>query len=222
MRENFHQQLEHLKDQLLTMALQVDRSVGDAVQAYLQNDLDLGQRVLGAELEIDRMERDIDRYSLELLAMEQPMAIDLRFILAVMRINSDLERVGDQASNIAERLHEVHRMARVDLPVDIAALGSHARRMLTLAMQAFREGDSVSAEAVLGMDDEIDQLARQAFSRLSKVISEQPAAAPQALNALRVTRILERVADHATNIAEDVIFWQRADDVRHNLHRQTE
>ena len=219
MRENFHQQLEHLKDQLLAMALQVDRSVGDAVQAYLRNDLDLGQRVLGAEFEVDRMERDIDRYALELLALEQPMAIDLRFILAVMRINSDLERIGDQASNIAERLHEVHRMPRVDLPVDIAALGTHARTMLTLAMKAFQEGDSDSAEAVLAMDDEIDQLAREAFSRLSKVIGERPSAAPQALNALLVSRILERVADHATNIAEDVIFWQRADDVRHSQPR---
>jgi phosphate transport system protein len=219
MRERFHLQLANLKDQLLAMAMQVDRSVGDAVQAYVRNDLDLGQRVLGAELEVDRMEREIDRYALELIAMEQPMAIDLRFILAVMRINSDLERVGDQASNIAERLHEVYRSPRIELPVDIDTLGNHARRMLTLAMTAFQEGDSNLAETVMGMDDEIDSLTRQGFSRLSQMIGEQPGSAPQALNALLVTRILERVADHATNIAEDVIFWQRADDVRHSSLR---
>lgn len=215
MRRNFHQQLEELKTQLMTMAYQVDRSFVDSIEAYRTADLDLSQRVIGAEIQINRMEREIDRLAIDLLAMEQPTAIDLRFILSIMRINSDLERIGDQAVSISTRVHELTSSPRYDFQVDIPLLASHAREMLTIAMRAFREGDDDLATTVLALDNEVDTMNAEAFTSLSRLIADQPGRAPQAMNMLIVSRNIERVADHATNIAEDVIFWRRGDDIRH-------
>ena len=218
MRQNFHQQLDGLKAQLLTMAHQVDRSFGDAIESYRVADLDLSQRVIGAEIQINMMEREVDRLAIELLAMEQPTAIDLRFILSIMRINSDLERVGDQSVSIATRVHELRDVTPADLQVDIPLLASHAREMFTLAMRAFQTGDADLANSVMALDDQVDTMNAEAFTSLSRLIARQPSLAPQAMNMLIVARNIERVADHATNIAEDVIFWLRGDDVRHNVH----
>ena len=218
MRQNFHQQLDELKAQLLTMAHQVDRSFGDAVESYRTADLDLSQRVIGAEIQINMMEREVDRLAIDLLAMEQPTAIDLRFILSIMRINSDLERIGDQSVSIATRVHDLHEVKPADLQVDIPLLASHAREMFTLAMRAFQTGDPDLANSVMALDDQVDTMNAEAFTSLSRLIAQQPSLAPQAMNMLIIARNIERVADHATNIAEDVIFWLRGDDVRHNIH----
>ena len=216
-RANFHQQLDNLKMQLLTMAHQVDRSFTDAVDAYLSGDPVLRHRVFEAEAAVNAQEREVDRLAIELLAMEQPTAIDLRFILSIMRINSDLERIGDQAVNIAERTRGVQAEDVRALPVDIQTLASHAREMLTLAMRSFSETDAELADSVLAMDGQVDQMNAAAFTSLSHLIAQQPERAPVALNTLIVARNIERVGDHATNIAEDVIFWRRGDDVRHSL-----
>jgi phosphate transport system protein len=162
------------------------------------------------------MEREIDQLALDLLAMEQPMAVDLRFILSVIRINADLERVGDQAVNIAGRVQELGTQANVDLPVDIPRLAQLAGAMVRKALQAFIEGNAEMAESVLLLDDQVDDMNRDAFRSLGALIKEKPELAPQALNALIISRNLERVGDHATNIAEDVIFWVRGADVRHH------
>lgn len=145
------------------------------------------------------------------------MAIDLRFILAVIRINADLERVGDQAVNIAVRVKEMSAFANVDLPVDIPRLASLSSAMVRQALQSFIEADAESATAVLKMDDQVDDLNDAAFYSLTSLIKENPAVSPQALGALMIARNLERVGDHATNIAEDVIFWVRGADVRHHV-----
>jgi len=164
---------------------------------------------------INRLEREIDQIALDLLAMEQPMAVDLRFILAVIRINADLERVGDQAVNIAVRVREMSAYANIDLPVDIPRLAALASAMVRQSLQSFIEADADAASAVLKLDDQVDELNDTAFSTLSALIRNSPALAPQALGALIICRNLERVGDHATNIAEDVIFWVRGADVRH-------
>ena len=143
------------------------------------------------------------------------MAVDLRFIIAVIRINSDLERVGDQAVSIASRIQEMGAFANIDLPVDIPKLASLAAAMVRKALQAFIEGDADLAQAVLLLDDQVDEMNADAFRSLSMLITQKPEMAPQALNALIISRNLERVGDHATNIAEDVIFWVRGSDVRH-------
>lgn len=148
------------------------------------------------------------------------MAVDLRFILAVIRINADLERVGDQAVNIANRVKDLGTMAGQDLPVDIPKLAQLATAMIRKALQSFIEADTEMAQSVLLLDDQVDELNRDAFRTLGGLIQEHPERTSEALNALVISRNLERVGDHATNIAEDVIFWVSGADVRHHFGAQ--
>jgi len=143
------------------------------------------------------------------------MAIDLRFILAVIKINADLERVGDAAKSISNRVRTMESMASADLPIDIPRMASLAANMVRKALQAFIDADAEVAQSVLTMDDAVDAMNRAAHVKLTEVMAKESYLAPQALNALMVCRSLERVADHATNIAEDVIFWVKGADVRH-------
>jgi len=215
-RIKFQQSLDELKERLLVMAGMVEQAIQRATEAYSSRDEQLCELVLLSEPAINRMEREIDGLALDLLAMEQPMAVDLRFILSVIRINADLERVGDQAVNIAGRVQDLGTQANVELPVDIPRLAQLAGAMVRKALQAFIEGDAEMAENVLKLDDQVDDMNRDAFRSLGALIKEKPELAPQALNALIISRNLERVGDHATNIAEDVIFWVRGADVRHH------
>ena len=214
MRVKFHQSLDELKERLLVMAGMAEQAIQRAIEAYRTRDFKICDLVFRSEPAINRLEREIDQMALDLLAMEQPMAIDLRFILSVIRINADLERVGDQAVNIAVRVREMGAFANIDLPVDIPKLASLSSAMVRKALQSFIDGDAEMAESVLKMDDEVDAMNDAAFEALSSLIKEKPELTPQSLNALIIARNLERVGDHATNIAEDVIFWVRGADVR--------
>src|SRR5665213_285406 len=215
-RIKFQQSLDELKERLLVMAGLTEQAIQRSTEAYSSRDAGLCELVRLSEPAINRMEREIDGMALDLLAMEQPMAVDLRFILAVIRINADLERVGDQAVNIAGRVQDLGTQANVDLPVDIPRLALLAAAMVRKALQAFIEGDAEMAKSVLLLDDQVDDMNRDAFRALGDLIKANPELAPQALNALIISRNLERVGDHATNIAEDVIFWVRGADVRHH------
>jgi phosphate transport system protein len=144
------------------------------------------------------------------------MASDLRFILSVIKINADLERVGDSAKSISDRVRAIEQMAVVDLPVDIPKMATLAAEMVRKCLQSFIEADADMARSVLAMDDAVDAMNRAAYKVLTKVMAEESHIAPQALNALMICRSLERVADHATNIAEDVVFWVQGADVRHH------
>jgi len=221
-RIKFQQSLDELKERLLVMAGLVEQAIQRSTEAYSSRDESLCELVLLSEPAINRMEREIDQLALDLLAMEQPMAVDLRFILAVIRINADLERVGDQAVNIAGRVQDLGRQPNVDLPVDIPKLAMLSGAMVRKALQAFIEGDADMAQAVLSLDDQVDEMNRDAFRALGNLIKEKPELTPQALNALIISRNLERVGDHATNIAEDVIFWVRGSDVRHNAANEAD
>lgn len=214
-RIRFHQELDDLKHRILAMAGMAEQAIDLSVQAYAQRDAALCQRVLNGEDAINRAEREVDEFAIDLLAMQQPMAIDLRFILAVIKINADLERVGDQAVNIAQRVLNMIELPAMDLPVDIPAMAGKVRAMVRDSLRAFIEADTELAKHVLEGDDEIDRINREAFASLSECMQKRPDSAVQALDALSVARNLERVADHATNIAEDVIFWVRGADVRH-------
>jgi phosphate transport system protein len=220
-RIRFQQNLDELKEKLLVMAGMAEQAIQRATEAYRTRDTSVCELVMKSEPAINRFEREIDQMALDLLAMEQPMAVDLRFILAVIRINADLERVGDQAVNIAERVCDMQAFASADLPVDIPKLASVAAGMVRKAMQAFIDADAEKAEAVLLMDDQVDQLNEAAYFALTDLIKKQPGHTAQALNAIIIARNLERVGDHATNIAEDVIFWVRGADVRHHLGQTT-
>ena len=214
-RIRFQQSLEELKESLLVMAGLAEQSIQRAIEAYRTRDLSVCDLVSHGENAINRLERDIDQAALDLLAMEQPMAGDLRFILSVIKINADLERVGDAAKSISDRVRHMERMAAADLPVDIPRMASLATEMVRKSLQSFIEADAEMARSVLAMDDAVDAMNKAAYKALTKVMEEESHLAPQALNALMISRNLERIADHATNIAEDVIFWVQGDDVRH-------
>jgi phosphate transport system protein len=216
-RIHFQQQLAELKDKLLAMAALSQQAVESAVDAYLQRDRGLCQYVRQNETAINTAQRELDEMAYELLAKEQPMAIDLRFILAVIKINGDLERIGDQSVTLARRTRDALEMEYVDLPVDLAAMGAYATRMIRTAIQALLEADARLADTVREMDDEIDRMNRRANADLLKLLQERPNQTQQAMNGLFVARSLERIADHACNIAGDVIFWVRGADVRHQL-----
>ncbi len=216
-RVRFHQSLDDLKERLLIMAGMAEQSIQRAIEAYRVRDLSMCDMVDRSELTINRFEREIDQTALDLLAMEQPMAIDLRFILAVIKINADVERVGDSAVNIAERVRDLQAFPVAELPVDIPRMANLAASMVRKSLQSFIEADAEMAGSVLSMDDDVDRLNGEAHFALLNVMKGEPQRTPQALNALIIARSLERVADHATNIAEDVIFWVRGADVRHQM-----
>ena len=217
-RIRFQRSLDDLKEKLLVMAGTAEQSIQRAVEAYRTRDLSICDLVDHGELAINRFEREIDQMALDLLAMEQPMAIDLRFILAVIKINADLERVGDAATSISDRVRELEAFPVAELPVDTPKMASLAAAMVRKSLQAFIEADAALAESVLSMDDNVDKMNESAYFILLNVMKTEPQHAPQALTALMISRSLERVADHATNIAEDVIFWVRGADVRHHMH----
>jgi len=218
-RIHFQLQLAELKDKLLAMAALAQQAVETAVDAYLQRDLGLCQYVKQNETAINSAQRELDEMAYELLAKEQPMAIDLRFILAVIKINGDLERIGDQSMGISRRTRDIlnTNADEVELPVDFAAMGEYSGRMIRTAIQSLLEGDARLADTVREMDDEIDRMNRRAHTDLLKLIQDKPQFTHQAMNGLMVSRSLERIADHASNIATDVIFWIRGADVRHQL-----
>src|ERR1700689_1142583 len=217
MRTRFQQGLDDLRQKLLRMGGLAEQAVDRARQAYVDRDLARCQMVLESETLINTAEREIDEAAFDLLAMQQPMAVDLRFILAVTKINSDLERVGDQAVNIAERVMDMVELPTVELPVDIARMAAAASAMVRWSLEAFVEGKAELAQAVLEMDNVVDRMKDEAFITLVKEMNDRPDVTRQALDALLIARNLERVADHATNVAEDVIFWVRGADVRHNI-----
>ena len=216
MRERFHQGLDDLRAKLLAMGGMAEQAVERATQAYRDRDLRLCNAVLEGETAINRTERGIDELALDLLAMQQPMAVDLRFITAVMKINADLERVGDQAVNIAERVMNLVKLPEAELPIDVPRMASTVSGMVRRALESFLQAKAELAEAVLKMDDVVDRMNDEAYVALVNVMQSQPEMTQQALDVLLIARNLERVADHATNIAEDVIFWVRGADVRHH------
>lgn len=216
-RIHFHQQLEALKDKLLAMAALSQQALEFSVEAYLKRDLGLCNHVLEIEQAINAAETTVDEMAYDLLAKEQPMAIDLRFILSVIKINGDLERIGDQSSNIVQRALSMKNAPEISLPVDIEEMGARVGIMIRTAIQALLEADARMAESVLTMDDDVDGMNKGVQDELVEVMQQHSLVSEQALNAIIISRNLERAADHATNIAEDVIFWLRGSDVRHKL-----
>jgi phosphate transport system protein len=219
-RTRFHQGLDDLKQKLLAMGGMAEQAVERAVRAYQTRDLSLCELVLRDESKINAAERDVDEMSIDLLAMQQPMAIDLRFIVACIKINADLERVGDQAVNIAERVMDLLSRPDPALNVDIPRMAQLSISMVRDALNAFLAADVNMAQAVLERDDLVDNMNREIFEAVDLAMNKSVGGHRNLLDTLIVARNLERVADHATNIAEDVIFWVRGADVRHHAQSQ--
>jgi phosphate transport system protein len=215
-RTRFHQGLDDLKQKLLVMGGLAEQAVERAVRAFQTRDVSICQLVLRDEPKINAVEREVDELSLDLLAMQQPMAVDLRFIIACIKINSDLERVGDQAVNIAERAMDMVNYPKAPLNVDIPRMASVTIKMVRDALNAFLTADANLAQSVLESDDMVDDMNREIFEAADFAMTHGVETHRGALDTLIVARNLERVADHATNIAEDVIFWVRGADVRHH------
>jgi phosphate transport system protein len=214
-RIRFQQNLEELKEKLLVMAGLAEQAIQRATEAYRLRDLSICDQVSRGEIEINNLEREIDQAATDLLATEQPMAVDLRFILSVIKINADLERVGDAAKRISDRVRKMEQMGAAEMPVDIPRMATLAAEMVRKSLQGFIEGNAEIARTVLTMDDAVDAMNRAAYKALTKVMEEQSHLTRQALNALMIARALERMADRATNIAEEVIFWVQGEDIRH-------
>jgi len=216
MRTRFQEGLDELKDKLLRMGGLAERSVEQAIAAYRQHDAKFCEDVFQTEHAINVAEREIDELALDLLAMQQPMASDLRFILAVIKINGDLERVGDQAVNIVQRVLDELESPVGEMPADIPRMGTLAAGMIREALEAFIHADADLAQRVLLRDNDVDRMKREVELAMVRQMQRAPEYIQPALDTLLIARNLERMADHATNIAEDVIFWVRGFDIRHH------
>lgn len=216
-RTKFQSGLDELKDQLTEMSIAAERSIELAVEAYLTRDQKLVEEVFRLEQQTNSFQRQIDQVGIDLLAMQQPMAVDLRFITACLKINADLERVGDQAVNVAQCALAELNLPKLEHPVDMGRMATTTAGMVRRALDSFINADAQLADAVLIMDDVVDRINREIFVSMTSLMRSNPQFVDQALGVILVARNLERVADHATNIAEDVIFWVNGKDVRHGV-----
>ncbi|MBI1940081.1 MAG: phosphate signaling complex protein PhoU [Acidobacteria bacterium] len=208
--------LEELKNRLLEMSGLVESAIYRSVVALVEKDEDQAQQVLRNETRINRMEIEIDDLATRVLALQQPMAVDLRFITAAIKINNDLERMADLAVNIVERAISLMHEPVVKPLIDIPHMANLAESMVRKALDAFVKRDADLARSVLVSDDAVDDLRDAIYKELLSFMQNNPASIPQAMDLVFVARNLERIADHATNIAEDVLFLVQGVDVRHH------
>ena len=215
-RHHFEDDLRTLKNRLLSMGALVEERARQAVQALMERRPELAEEVIAGDQEVNDLQIEIDDRCLKLLALQQPMASDLRLITAAMKINADLERIGDQAVNIAENAAQLLAHPPLKPWLDLPRMAEIAQQMTRDALDAFVRRDPALARNVLERDDEVDQLKDQNFRVLLTYMMADPGTIERALALILVARNLERIADHATNIAEDVIFLVEAKDVRHH------
>lgn len=213
---HFQEDLDVLKTRLLEMGGLAEDRVRSAVDALVARNTDAVERVLAGDGPINQLHIEIDERCFKLLALHQPMAVDLRAIVSAVKINTDLERVGDLAINIAEAARRYMRHAPVKQLIDIPRMAAIAQTMLRDALDAYVRRDTALAQAVLNEDDRLDALKTQVFRELLTYMLQDPTTIEPALDLILVSRHLERIGDHATNVAEDVIFMVSARDVRHH------
>ena len=218
---HFQMELEELKKNLLKMAAWVEEAISQAVQSLVKRDSELAKKTFTGEDRINRLEIEIDEMCLKLLALRQPMAADLRFITAAMKIITDLERIGDQAVNIAERAISLNEEPQLKPYIDIPRMAEIAQSMVKDVLDAFVNRDSKLARLVCERDDLVDGLNDQVFRELLTYMISDPKTITRAVHLMIVCRCLERIADHATNIAEDVIFMVDALVIKHHADIDT-
>jgi len=212
---HFHDELSDLKAQLLQMSAEAQAALSAALDALLQRDPERAAAVIADDENIDTAELAIEETVIALLATQQPMARDLRFLTAAMKIANDLERVGDHAVNIAQSAQQLHRHLSFPPPPELVEISRQARKMLADALEAFIRGDTAAARAVCRRDDEVDALHRSVFRLMLTHMMEDPRSISGGIEIVLVSRNLERVADLATNIAEDVVFMVEGRSIKH-------
>ncbi len=221
---HFHDELDSLKNRLLDMSGKAEELLDLSVDALLQRDAGLAEKVLAGDTEVDRLEIEVEQLAVALLALQQPMARDLRFIVGAIKISNDLERVGDHAVNIAQatlRLIESDDRSFLGTAPEVAQMARRARRMLGDSIDAFIRGDGRLGRAVCAADDEVDALHESVFRVLLTHMMETPATISASLQLLLVSRNLERVADLATNIGEDAVFLAEGKQIKHHFEERT-
>ncbi len=222
METHFQQELNKLKEELLKMGGSAERAISNAVEALINRDTALGERAIAEDEKINAIELAIDEHCLKLLALKQPLAADLRFITAAMRINAELERIGDQAVNIAERVIVLNREPQLKPYIDIPRMAEITQSMVKDVLDAFVNGDAQLARSVCERDDQVDALNEQVFRELLTYMISNPQTITRAVHLIIVSRCLERIADHATNIAEGVIFVVKALVIKHRADQKEE
>ena len=216
MERRLDQDLDRVRQTLLRMGGMVEGMVARATQSLLDRDNRLSNEVIEADNEVDHLEIEIDEICHLILGTKQPAAVDLRFLVAVMKINSDLERIGDSAVNIAQSVLQLNDQPPLKPYIDLPHLSELCQAMVRKSLDAFVRKDARLATEVCGADDAVDGLYKQIFRELLTYMIEDPKTVSRALHLLLVSRNLERIADHATNIAEDVIYYVEGRDIRHS------
>ena len=217
MERHFHEQLQDLKETLFKMAATVETSIAKAIDALVERDNKLADKVIKMDENINKLEIKIDDLCLKLLALQQPMAVDLRFITSAMKINNDLERIGDHAVNIAERARILNEQELVKPLIDLPRMAQIAQSMVKDSLDSFINGNVEKARAVCVRDDEVDQLDDQLFRELLTYMISDAKTISRALNLILISKNLERIADLSTNIAEEVIFIYKAKIIKHHI-----
>ncbi len=215
MELHFDQELAQLKEDLLHMSALTEQSMSEALKALVQRDDTLAEKVDVGDAELDKLHMEIDDFCIQLIALRQPKARDLRFIIMTMKVAAELERIGDQAVNIAHRAEELNLEPPLKPLVDIPRMAEHARSMIHNALEAFVYGKVELARTVIEQDDQVDQLNRQLHRELTSYMIENPQTITRALNLMSIAYNLERIGDHVSNIAEDIVYLYEARDIRH-------
>jgi len=220
MTKHFHKELDKLKKKILHLTASVEESLRSAVKSVTELDRNLAQSVISGDDAIDALEVEVEEECLKILALHQPVATDLRYIVAVLKINSDLERIGDLAVNIAKRTKNLEHRNGAAIPFDLHEMLTLSMKMVSESADALIRSDVELAQAVRESDERVDQLHKSAFQSVQQHVSESPQHAQYFISLLSVSRALERIADHATNIAEDVIYMVNGEIVRHQYEEE--
>ncbi len=206
MTRHFQREIEKLNKKILTLSAMVEDQLHKAVRSISERNGKLADEVVSADWEIDQMEVEVEEDGLKILALHQPVAIDLRFIIAVLKINNDLERIGDLAVSIARQGSFLAVRPSINIPLDFPRMAQIAREMVRISIDALIKMDTAMASDVCARDDEIDNLHREMYEIVADNIKTNPGNVQEMISMLSISRNLERIADHATNIAEDVIY----------------
>ena len=218
MKRHLQRELESLKKQILSLGAMAEESVHMAVRAFETKDGELARRIIESDSKIDAAEVEVEEECLKIIALHQPVAVDLRFINIVIKINNDLERVGDEAVNIAERVENISKRLPLSFPFDFAPMAEKAEAMLKDSLDALVNQDVDLAYKVCLDDDDVDRMNHMIYDEVKEAIKKQPDRVAYLLNLLLIARHLERIADHATNIAEEVIYMIEGEISRHRKH----
>jgi phosphate transport system protein len=218
MQRHFHEELNLVKQKILKLGSLVEDMVAQAVGSLVDRDSDLAEETIAWDQKVDALELEIDEECIRLLALHQPAAGDLRFITTAMKIITDLERMADQAVNISERAIELSEEAQLKPYIDIPIMSQLSQKMLRDSLDAFVRKDAVLAREVVEADNKVDALKDQVFRELLTFMMEDPRTIPRATRLILVSRYLERIADHATNIAEMVVYLAEGKNIRHAPH----